>query len=66
MKQIKIKEISLAAFLKMQQVKLVKIDKNIFIFESKISEQEWKFKFFQSEFSKFDREVRDLKWLIKN
>jgi len=65
-REIKIKDLSLAAFIRMKNNILIDVRDGFFIFHSKLTEREWKIEFLKSESSKFDREVRDLRWCIKN
>jgi len=65
-REIKVRELSLAAFIKTHNLILKRVDNGEFIFDSKLSLSEWKMEFLKSESCKFDREVRDLRWILKN
>ncbi len=65
-REIKVKDLSLASFIKMHNNILTDIRDGMFIFNSKFTEREWKIEFLKSESCRFDREVRDLRWIMKN
>jgi len=65
MNEIKIKDLSLAAFIKMKGCEFLSFENLHYIFKSNKTESEWKIIFLKSESKKFDSEVRDLRWFLK-
>jgi len=63
--ELKISELSLSAYMKMKGASLVDVKGKTFIFDSELSENEWRIKFLKSESSKFDSEVRELRKFLK-
>jgi len=61
MSNIHIRELGFAAFLKLKECKLVKFEQNEWVFESEKSESELRIEWVNSEFSKFDKILLDLK-----
>ncbi len=63
--ELKINDLSLSAFMKMEGASLIDVKVKTFIFESELSENAWRIKFLKSESSKFDSEVRELRKFLK-
>lgn len=61
MSSIHIKELGFAAFLKLNGLKLVSFDRECWVFESEKEENELRIEWVNSEFSKFDKILLDLK-----
>ncbi len=63
--ELKVNELSLSAYMKMNGCTLKDVKDRIFLFESDLTESEWRIKFLASEASKFDSEVRELRKFLK-
>lgn len=64
--QIEVKQLGLAAFIKMHGSKLLDYKNNMFIFESVSTEKDWMLKYMQSECKEFDKSVMELRWFQNN
>jgi len=58
---IKVRELSLASYVKLFGGVLINYENGSFIFESDLTEREWRVLFSNSESQKFDNTVRELR-----
>ena len=63
---IRVRELGLAAYVKLHDnAKLIKYEKNEFIFETEISENDWRIKYLESESYKHDTNVMSLRNFLR-